>query len=264
VQGSISDGQSTRYNCTDLTGEEITIVRQHGMKGIIAFPSKKELVIPYSAGFVNTERPMPELVSHGPDLDKTASAQLRGRIVVTEVPGDFDAVNIRMSRLPKLAAALGEGNVDYDTAVYTLCVAGLGADASHLAMRKVASEGRCEIVATDIPDRTPLNHAKIASRISDARALRVSLLKEAAALPDAMTVDAVLSLDFINSENVRTFIVMIPYLEKALNKICELVFASRLGLTEVPEAAAARAARGMNDSIRGLKALALRQIEELP
>lgn len=265
VKGSTSDGQSTRYNCVDLTGEELTVVLQHGMKAIVAFPSRKELLLPYSAGFISTERPMPELVSKGVDQGlKVASTFLDGRIVVSAMPDSFETYGLRMERLPKLAAAVQQGEVDYDAAVYALCIAGLGAEQAHDVMRKVASKGRCEVRAIDMADRSGADVEKIASRVMEARNMRVNLVKEAAALPDAMTVDAVLSLDFINSENVRTFIAMIPYLEKALNKICELTFASRLGLTEIPETAAARAARGMNDAIRGLKALALRQIEELP
>lgn len=265
VKGSTSDGESTRYNCVDFTGEECTVVLQHGQRGIVAFPDRKELLLPYSAGFINTERPMPALVSTGaPDGLKVASAELQGRITLSTVPDD-DTYRLQFHRLPKLASMLlTEDHIGRDDAVYALCVAGLSSHEAQQALTKTANEGRIVVFARDLELRPQIDRAKLAASIQEIRQTRVNLVKEAAALPDAMTVDAVLSLDFINSENVRTFISMIPYLEKALNKVCELIFASRLGLTEIPETAAARAARGLNDAIRGLKALALRQIEELP
>lgn len=268
VLGSISDRQATRYNVVDLTGEEFTIVLQRGTAAILAFPERGELLLPYNAGFVSTEVELPPLASEGPDAENSkvgAAGILDGRIVVSSVVGDqLDGYRVHFRNLPKLAALHGTDITDFETTVFTLSVAGLDADTACAAMRKVAMAGRCELRAVDLGGSPEVDTHKLAETAAALRALRPGLLKEAAALPDTMTVDAVLALDFINSENVRTFIGMIPQLEKALNKICELVFASRLGQTEIPESAAARAARGLNDTIRGLKSLALRQIEELP
>ena len=87
-------------------------------------------------------------------------------------------------------------------------------------------------------------------------------MKEAAVLPDVMTVDAVLSLGFINSENVRMYASRTPYLEKCLSMVCELLLGARIGLTEISEFAAARCARALDETIQGLKALALRDVRE--
>jgi hypothetical protein len=54
----------------------------------------------------------------------------------------------------------------------------------------------------------------------------------------------------------------LPYLDRALSMVCELTLASRLGLNEVPEFAAARACRALNEVVEGLKALALREVDE--
>lgn len=267
VQGSSSDGVAINYNCVDITGEQLTVTLQRGMRSIAAFPQRKQLIMPYNTKFVSTESPAPPLVTSAPEAEKAASALLQGKLIVTAAPGEVDAFRMQFRQLPKLAAAVPDSasGLDYDQALYALCVAGLGPQDAYRALTKVAHEGRCEIaVYEDLGGPRIPDVAKIADHVVALRELRPGLVKEAAALPDAMTVDAVLSLDFINSENVRVFICMIPYLEKALNKICELVFAARLGLTEIPETAAARAARGLNDAVRGLKSLALRQIEELP
>lgn len=266
VQGSVSEPGATRYHCVDPTGAEVEVVMQAGMEGVVAFPNRRELVLPRSARFVSTGRPVAPLIEKAPGaLDKTAAALLDGRVTVTATLGEQDAYQLAFRNLPKLAGALPDhSGLDFSEALYALCLSGLGPQDAFTALNKVASEGRAVISASDFGSRPMPPVEKIADHVVEVRMLHPHLVKEAAAMPDAMTVDAVLSLDFITSENVRTFISMIPYLEKALNKICELTFASRLGLSEIPEAATARAARGMNDAIRGLKSLALRQIDELP
>lgn len=264
VAGSISTPDAFRYNCTDIaTGEDVTVTLSRGQRGIVCFPDKREIVLPQSAGFVSTERTVPALVSQGAEVpEPKIAAATSGRIVVH--PLDANNFRLELRHLPKLASHIAELSTDAPETMFGLCLAGLGYDEAYAALVKAANDGACTVYAMDLTSPPEVDTDKIAEKVAHIRSLRQDLLKEAAALPDAMTVDAVLSLDFINSENVRTFIAMIPYLEKALNKTCELVFASRLGLTEIPEAAAARAARGLNDAIRGLKALALRQIQELP
>lgn len=58
-----------------------------------------------------------------------------------------------------------------------------------------------------------------------------SLLKvAAAALQDTGTLDSVLSLGFLNPQNLETFLGYLPELEDALHQVCELLVAARLGL----------------------------------
>lgn len=266
VHGAESRDGSTSYRCTDLSsGEDLRVTLQRGSKSIVAFPDRKELVMPATTGFISTAVEIPPLVNRGAEepSNKLAQLEMHGRLAVN-VTDDPSYYVLSMKHLPKLASAFPDALVDIGTAAFALCAVGLGARETQGALQKAAMEGRCEVLAEDLTSLPEPPREKIAERITAVRAIRPGLLKEAAELPDATTVDAVLALDFVNSENVKVFISMIPYLEKSLNKICELVFASRLGLKEIPEAAAARAARGLDDSIRGLKALALRQIQELP
>jgi hypothetical protein len=264
VKGSTSTGESISYRCIDLTGEDVTITLQRGIKAIMAFPDRKEILMPWGASFVSTEHALPALIGQAPEEEsnKVSSALLQPGIRVSSCGENF---NLTFRHLPKLASRFASNDVSHDDALFTLCVAGLDAQAAYQALHKTAQQGALLVpIAEDLGSMPFVSVEKIAQSSKEIQALRTDLLKEAAELPDSMTVDAVLSLDFINSENVRTFISMIPYLEKSLNRICELVFASRLGLNEIPEAAGSRAARGLNDVIRGLKALALRQIEALP
>lgn len=81
------------------------------------------------------------------------------------------------------------------------------------------------------------------------------LLKEAASFPDPITVDAVLSLGFINPENIMTFVSYLPDLEDAQTKLCELLFAVRVGLKSIPQSSLERAIRSLEETIEGLKVL---------
>ena len=86
--------------------------------------------------------------------------------------------------------------------------------------------------------------------------LRKDLMKEASAIPDPSSVDAVLSLGFINPENIMSFVSYLPTLEEAQSKMCELLLASRLGISDVPSSALERAVRSTEEAIEGLKVLA--------
>jgi hypothetical protein len=81
------------------------------------------------------------------------------------------------------------------------------------------------------------------------------LVKEAASFPDPQTVDTVLSLGFINPENIMTFVSYLPDLEDVQEKLCELLFGVRVGLSNVPQTAVERAVRSTEEVIEGLKIL---------
>ena len=81
------------------------------------------------------------------------------------------------------------------------------------------------------------------------------LLKEAAALDDPLSVDRVLSVGFLNPENIGTFISYLPELEDTLKKLSELLVASRLGLSTVDTGALERVTKHMDRVISGLREL---------
>jgi len=82
------------------------------------------------------------------------------------------------------------------------------------------------------------------------------LLKEAANFPDPTIIDTVLSLGFVNPENILTFVSYLPDLESAQNKLCELLMATRLGLQNISQPSLERAVRSLEETIEGLKILA--------
>lgn len=86
--------------------------------------------------------------------------------------------------------------------------------------------------------------------------LRKDLMKEAALIPDPTAVDTVLSLGFINPENIMTFVSYLPTLEDSQAKMCDLLLAARVGLTDVSSTALERAIRSTEEAVEGLKVLA--------
>ena len=67
------------------------------------------------------------------------------------------------------------------------------------------------------------------------------------------SVDSVLALNFVNPENVSTFLEHLPDLEKASTKLAALVLATQLGLQSVPKTAAVRAMFALEDVIIGVR-----------
>lgn len=86
--------------------------------------------------------------------------------------------------------------------------------------------------------------------------LRRDLVKEAAALQDQSTVNNVLALNFMNPENLSTFVDYIPELEETSEKLSEMLLMNYLGMNELPEGAVERAMRNVEDVLVSLKGLA--------
>jgi hypothetical protein len=88
--------------------------------------------------------------------------------------------------------------------------------------------------------------------------LRRNLVKEAAVL-QGDTVDNILAMGFINPENISTFISYLPELDKTASELCEMLVASRLGMTQIPEGACERAVKAVEEVIEGLHQLEMSQ-----
>ena len=73
---------------------------------------------------------------------------------------------------------------------------------------------------------------------------------------DPTAVDTVLSLGFVNPENIMSFVSYLPTIDDAQTKMCELLLAARLGLQDVPTTALERAVRSTEEAIEGLKIIA--------
>jgi hypothetical protein len=251
-----SVGDSIAYHVRTLTDGEHVVRLVPGLKGLRVVGH--EAFIPDTARFMplDTETAVPLIRTPG-ELTKTASYLAAPAI---RVLSDGDTSRLEFHGTPKLAQHFS-GNIPNHTAVFALCLAGLDAQTANTKVASAVFQTVEVRGVSDIRDMADLQaevRPKAAALSKLAMSLRRDLTKEAAVLPDVQTMDSVLSLNFLNSENLRAYIAKLPALEKSLSSICHLLLAARLGLTEVPESAAARCIRGLDDVCRGLRTLGLR------
>ena len=98
---------------------------------------------------------------------------------------------------------------------------------------------------------------KVASiKISNFRDLRKDLIKEAASLEEEGTVNNLLSLNFINPENIGAFINYIPDFEENAEHLAEMLLSSYVGEEVIDEGSIEKAMFGLEEVVVGLKAAA--------
>lgn len=195
-----------------------------------------------------------------PDALGQKEAALREFTSCTVRAGGHDCFSISGPHVEKLAQE-DRQFLSQDDALFLL--GGLGADLQHAQLKlaeactgmrpvqvrvgrqiKTAEEvrGEASIKASDYLSRTPT--------------YRYRLWKEAAVIPDPVAVDTVLSLGFINPENIAAFIGYLPVIDEAQKRMCELLIASRLGLSAVPGPALEKSIRATESVVEGLRDMA--------
>jgi hypothetical protein len=143
----------------------------------------------------------------------------------------------------------------------------MGIDPSFMkeAMGQAASGARpvtIPDVCAVVPLAEKIAEAKhtVKEAISELQIKNFALFKEASILDDALTADKVLSLGFLNAENIATFVDMVPGLEQAASRIAEMLIASRLGMQDVPEVALERLLKALDEVILGLRRLKQKEL----
>lgn len=81
------------------------------------------------------------------------------------------------------------------------------------------------------------------------------LVKCASFLEDADTVDSVLSLGFVNPNNIHRFVLAQPMLEEVSSVMAKMLLASRMGISDIPEEATSSAISQIQRIIGGLNKL---------
>lgn len=87
--------------------------------------------------------------------------------------------------------------------------------------------------------------------------LKLDLVKEASVIDDPESVDAVLSLNFINEDNLGDYVDGIQSMKRVISKLAGLLIASRMGLKDIDESAVRKAMDGLEKTVGGLEAVKL-------
>jgi hypothetical protein len=154
----------------------------------------------------------------------------------------------------------GGSNVPRTRAKFHLMALGMSPEDAELALCRAAENGRATItnmqpLMTVVEKEAQVRSEVIEPLLAVLPSLKTDLIKEAAFLGDADTVDSVLSLNFINLENIKTFVDYVPKLKEAASKTAELLTASRLGFGTVPGEAAKKAMVNLERVISNLESL---------
>jgi len=88
---------------------------------------------------------------------------------------------------------------------------------------------------------------------NECQKMRIDLTKEASVLDDPEAVDVVLSLNFINEDNLSGYVENVREMKKVAGDLAELLVASRMGLSTVDEDAVKKAMDGLNTVIVNLE-----------
>lgn len=253
-----ADGQVALVGHT-MEGREIQVSIEQGIqKPTLA--DEQHLCIPEDWRWLPLEGTKAvSLVAHPDEYMKVAeiplSVQLRG-----DASGSF---SISGGPIEKVAKDERELLSMEDTLFY---LAGLGVPPA-IGIRKMAETIQrmapvTVAVSRDISPSALVNEEAIKTASASPSftvKLRQNLAKEAAFVPDPLAVDTMLSLGFLNPENVMTFVSYMPQLDEAQAHLGDLLVAARLGLREVPVYALERAMKGLEDVIEGLNVLAFQK-----
>lgn len=254
------------FAAQDLNGNDLRIIPSPGLLRPTA-SSTTDIAIPPDYKFMPLENPI-QLAS-GDELMKAAQAGAYETMV--EIRAWEGGCRLSGPVFEKI----GSGEHDWVDGVFWLAAAGMPQNLSAACLEKAASTGQpirmfglrplssreelyedalkeaaVEMLETHLPQR--VNLLKEISAIT--------FDKKASALVDTASVDAVLALNFLNPENVETFIEFLPQLEEASTKLASVVLAAQIGLQSIPKTAAVRAMFALEDVINGLKSLKTYQV----
>jgi hypothetical protein len=258
VRGAISEQGEVGFVCETHDGRPVKLLVQPGITKVVEAEDGITL-IPEAFRWMPLDRAEHIVVSATPEeFSKEARADAYTSSVVIRSGGE--SFTLSGPPVEKIASD-ARSFLSLDDALFVLAGCGV---APAFALHKLG-----QAVALHAPVACPVarhiqtaKHAyaeaieKAASYIPQVSTLRKDLLKEAASVPDPMAVDTILSLGFLNPENIATFVAYLPQIDETQAKLCELLVASRLGLKEIPVSALERAIKSVEDVAEGLKVLA--------
>jgi hypothetical protein len=261
IHATLDEGDGVALMGETFDGRQVQVMVQPNLAQVTG--EGDHMLVPDTMQWISLDQDQAvKLVGDPIAAEKTAHPQRAFAQVTLRAAGN-DSFSLSGIPVEKLASEQREF-LNFDETVFLL--AGFGV-APKDAMHKMAlSYGHSTPV--EVPVRRMLKTAgeQIGQQEKKADGLRslvhefrVDLLKEAAVIPDPVAVDTVLSLGFINPENLSTFIGYLPLIDEAQSRMCELLVASRLGMRDVPTSALEKAVRATEDVLEGLKVLAFQK-----
>jgi len=256
IKGEQETPEGAAFIAETVMGEPCEIVKTPGLKEVsVIGPGRYG--IPEDCGFMPLENNV-DLASSPDDYIKTAEARMLKTAVRVFTDGTLYA--FEGQEIDKLAGVMPTQFLDQDDAIFLASILGQDPDLTKTAFAEMRKKGQYEIWFQARPIQTfrtkfaqaRKHAAEMLQRMPD---LRADLVKEAAPLEDPIAVDKILSMGFINPENISIIASYVPEIEGTIRKLSELLLASRLGLNAVDQGAVQRALVHLDKVVAGLKTL---------
>lgn len=261
IAGSYSPSPQdpTVYQAETYDGRPIEVSVQPNIQTVVGMTQEGRMLVPAHWKWLPLgQSEAVDLVGTTDEMPKEAEA--RRYFETVEVLASGESFSFRGPAVEKLASEAREF-LDLDAAMFLL--GGLGVEPTY-GIRKLshAMTGHAPIpvkVGRSIGTMEEMleQSQKVAeAALAKMPSLRRDLSKEAAFVTDPEAVDTMLSLGFVNPENVTTFIGYMPVIEKTQESLCNLLFAARVGLSDIPTPALETAVRSTEEVLEGLKTMA--------
>ncbi len=261
IKATLDAGEGVALVAETFDGRQVHVKVQPNIQAVTG--DEESMLVPDTMQWISLdENEAVKLIGDPVAEEKTAHPRRAFAEITIRSAGD-DSFSLTGMPVEKLASEQREF-LNFDETVFLL--AGFGV-APKDAMNKMAlAYGHSAPVGVQVRRMLKTAGEQIGLQEKKANAIRglvhemrVDLLKEAAVIPDPVAVDTVLSLGFINPENLSTFVGYLPLIDEAQSRMCELLVASRLGMRDVPVSALEKAVRATEDVLEGLKVLAFQK-----
>jgi hypothetical protein len=241
---------------TTILGNKVTIKKVVGL-GKISKISEGVYGIPNDCGWLPLNNVI-KLAENADEFMKTA--QVMDNLSSVHVMYDGSKYFMNGRELEKISAAhLPIQDLSYDQAVYNLSILRAPQELIEEKLASARTESKWHLIAvrpvTLAAEKFAQAKTAAAKFVEEIPKVDHFLLKEAASVDDPLSVDKILSLGFLNPENVSTFISYLPDLEECVQKLSEILIASRLGMKPVDSGIIERAIRHLDKVIVGLRKL---------
>lgn len=261
IKGGYSEGGSNKMHVETYDGREVFVEVQPNIQE----PTEVEgtCIVPEDFRWLPLGGDSVTLVEHPEDWGQAKEAARAYASVVLRAGGE-DSFTLEGIPLAKFASD-ERSFLSLDDTLFLL--AGLGTDlkyASEKIAQSIFEGGPVQVrigrnIKTAADRRREVAKETAEKTAALANFPRPSLIKEAAFIQDPLAVDTVLSLGFINPENIMTFVAYLPQIDQSQSRLCELLIAARMGLSDVPKSPLEKSIKSIEEVIEGLRVLAFQK-----
>lgn len=263
IKTSLDAGEGVQFLATSFAGDQVRLVPAPNVKSLTAAPGGAILMPDTMRWLTLADAKQVELCEH-PEECGQKQAAARQLLAIDIRSGGSDHFSLSGMPVEKLAHDQREG-IGLDDAVFLLAGYGIQPEYAFKKLGESLYAGRpIEVMASRLIKTAADRYAETSTLGSEILDLvpqlrQPFLVKEAATIPDTTAVDTVLSLGFLNPENMVEFLKAMPILDDAQSRMCELLVGARLGMKEVPTGALEKAIRATENVIEGLRVLAFQE-----